>query len=268
MKIPSRSTIFVFSTLGFAATSQAAVLFNDDFESYAPDTTISANANQWVNASGLASYRTVRDSPTPFGASNQYLQLADVGSSATTGDGQFIRLQSKEITGASGAVTTLSFDFYEPSTGGNGNMIVGYSRLGGDLNSAGRRLSFNLNNGNVTGLTTTVSNTYSLDTSYTIFIIFNDTAAAVSYLGGTLDATSADVWLEEFGSGTYVKAGTISAFNDQTASYRVGFRTFAAPVQEMWVDNFVLQEGALAIPEPSAFLLAGIGAFAFMRRRR
>lgn len=99
-------------------------------------------------------------------------------------------------------------------------------------------------------------------------MIFNDTASSISYAGGTIAASDAHVWLEPLGSNNYTFAGTATATNDQTTSYRVGFRSFNAPLQEIWVDNYELHDAALAIPEPSIAVLGDLGLLALLRRRR
>jgi hypothetical protein len=223
------------------ATSAHGQLFSDDFESYTVDTKLDASG-PWLTVGSGASDVFVRNGGAlpPFGTSNQYLDFNDNTSSS-------VRIQTLDYAAASGAVTTYSLDFNEPDTTAAGTMIVGYSITGGDLNSAGSRLTMNLDDGNITGLSGGTS-TYSLDTSYRLYIVFNDTAASVSYNGGSnsVAAGTADVWIEP-SAGPAVFAGTRTAVNSQTTSYRVGLRGFSSNLQQVLVDNVALSEG-VALP--------------------
>jgi hypothetical protein len=256
-------TAVPIALLSSAHHLSAATLFTEDFSGYtanaAPDT-----SGPWGTLSGLSP--TVRNEATStvFGSPNQYGEFYDA--SGTQG----IRAQSDAFTGASNAVTTFQFDFFEPSTGGGSTMGIGYARTGDastDLNTAGSRARVNLGNGTISGLSSIGVNTYSLDTVYTFYMIFNDTAGSVAYGGGTLGAQSADVWLRQSGGSPYY-VGTADAANTQTSAYTVGFRTFNSALQDVDVDNVTLFEGAAAVPEPSVSLLAfGLAALLLPRRR-
>lgn len=247
----------------------AAVLFSDDFESYDADANL-PGASQW-NVDGRANYMVVRDedTATPFGAPNHYLQLNDTGS----GNGDFLRVLTPNLAGTHNAVTTLQFDFYEPSTGGNDSIIFGYAGIDGpryDLNAGGGRARATLDDGTIGMVSGGHTTEYDMDTAYTIYLIFNDTATDFSYGGGSVAAFTAHLWFEELGSGVFNFAGVIDAANNpDTDGYKVGFRTFNGPQQEIWVDNFSVYEGApAAIPEPTSALLGGLGFLMLLRRRR
>jgi len=259
MKYPFHPLLVAILATALSHAASGAVLFSDDFESYSANSTLTTSG-PWGTASTVTAPIIVRDeaTATPFGSPNQYLDFND-------NDGSSVRVQSPDLIAASGALTTLSFDFNEPSTGGAGSLIVGYANQGADLNTAGRRLVVNLDDGFVTGLSTPAANTYSQDASYTIYMIFNDTASPASYAGGTVAAGSADVWLQPSG-GAAVFAGTRTSYNTQTVSYRVGLRSFSSNQQQVLVDNFSLVEGA--VPEPASLILLGLGALTLVRRRR
>ena len=231
---------------GMACSAFAADLFFDDFESYSANSTV-----VWDTVGGSTTLRTVRDeaTDTPFGTPNQYGELADTTTS-------YVRIQSPNIAAASAAVTTLSFDFYEPSTGGSDSIGFGYAMADDQLNSGGSRLRLNLDNGTIGGVTGGTA-TYSLDTAYTIRVIFNDTASPVDYAEGTVAAGTADVWLEALGSGTLVFAGTAEVTNSQTASYRIGFRTFTSPTQTLLVDDVALASGVVLPGGPPIIAVSG-----------
>jgi len=239
-------------------------LFNDDFEIYTPDTSLNTSG-PW-GAFGSSTKIVVRDetTATPFGTPNQYMQWND-------DDNSSVRAQSDDIAGASNAVTTFSFDFVETSTGGSDSLLVGYAMEGQDLTSAGQRLSIHLDDGAVTGLSTTADNAYDLDTKYRLYIIFNDTDSAFDYGLGEVAAGEADIWIEDMlGELTFV--GTRAEFNAETASYRLGFRSFSSALQEVLIDNVSLDLGVTlptVIPTPAA-LPAGLALLgvACLRRRR
>lgn len=259
---PSKHTLLSIAfTLGAAASAQAAVLFADDFESDTANSSL--GTSNWGTVTAGSGFVTVRDetTATPFGDPNQYLRM-----SADTGSSQ-IQVLSPYFTAASGAVTTLSFDFYEPSAGGNNDaMHFGYAFA--DLNAGGSRLRLQFNNGVISGVSGGTSTSYNMDAAYTIHLVFNDTASAINYTGGTVAANTAHVWFETLGSGSFVFAGNAAALNSSGEdSYAIGFRTFNTNRQEVWVDNVSLVEGAAAIPEPSVGLL-GLGALLFAMRRR
>ncbi|BCX47751.1 hypothetical protein HAHE_16590 [Haloferula helveola] len=248
MKSHILTPVAVLSTCCFLSSSAHAALFSEDFESYTPDAGLDTSGpwNQVAPGAGTATL-FVRDdlTATPFGASNQYLEYDD--NDATSGGS--VRVQSPNFAEASGAVTTFVFDFYEPSAVSGGSLIVGYANEDADLNGAGQRLAVNLNDGAVTGLSTVAaagSDTYSLDTAYRLYVIFNDTGSSVSYTGGSVAAGVADLWLEEIG-GSLTYVGTKDASNSQTAAYRVGFRSFSSTIQQALFDNVFLYQG-VALP--------------------
>lgn len=255
------------ATLLPVGLAPAAVLFSDDFESYTVGNVPTTGAGQnWANATNTANSNVrVADQGTSaaFGNPNRFVNFNDTNNTASN------RFQSNTHAAASNAVTTFSFDFFEPSTGGNSNMGVGYAINNSDLLSASLRQRITMNNGTISGLATTGTNTYSLATAYRLFMIFNDTASPVSYQGGSIASGVADIWLRDAG-GAYVFVGTSNAENTATeeTSYSVAFRSFANDIQNVYLDNVLFETGAAAIPEPSAALLGGFGALALLRRRR
>jgi len=241
-------------------------LFFDDFENYSANTDIDTSG-RWGTANATAGFWTVEDesTATPFGAGpNQFGNLNDSSASAS------IRLQSPSLTEAVNAVTTFSFDFSEPTGGGDSNLIVGYSTNGDDLNGTGSRQTINLNNGTITGLASVASDTYDLDTAYTLYMIYNDSGSDVNYDGGTITNGDAHIWIEELDSGNFIFVGTSSEQNPGTVatSYRVGFRSFSTFVQAVQIDNVELTLGAAAVPEPASLALLGLGGLLLTRRRR
>ncbi len=242
------------ATITVDSNPPVTYLFEDDFEGYKVDDEIGTAV--WGSASGRPHYMMVRDenAATPFGSSNQFGELKDIG----TGLGDFLELQSPEYSEATAAVTTFAFDFFEPSDGGDDNIIIGYAMGDGELNSAGGRLRITLNNGSIGGGVDGGTTAYNEDMAYRMFIVFNDTALPVSYQGGEIAAESADVWFQPLSGGPPVYAGAVDTENTQASTYTVGFRTFNEPTQELWIDNVTLEEGTISIDAAIASELDGI----------
>lgn len=269
MKSPSHILSACVVFVAMMHSTSAAILLSDDFESYTAGNQLGTNATWATVANNTAnSTKFIRDegTATPFGSPNQYLELRDTGSNTTPAE--YLRIQTTTQTAASAELTTIQFDFFEP-TGGSNNLGFGLAMTNNDLNTGGSRIRLTLNNGTIGGTGFTASsNSYSLNTAYTMYVVFNDTASAVSYDGGTVAAFTADVWFQSLSGGGLVFAGSADAQNNQTASYSFVFRTFNADQQSMNVDNFSWYEGAAAIPEPSSALMGGLGLFFLLRRRR
>lgn len=239
----TKTTLSALLTTVTLATSAHGQLFSDNLESYSNNSALpTTSSSPWEAATATRILVRNDATATPFGSSNKYCDFND---DASTGSNI---LRSKSFPGASGTVTTFSFDFFEPSNTGNSSVAVGYSQEGQELLSATRRVAVNLNNGTIGGLSTTASNTYSLDTPNRFFFIFNDTSAPATYPGGTIAAESAHIWVQPFG-GTLTFAGTRLVDKAQTASYQVGFRTFSSSLQQILLDNLKLESGA-ALPAP------------------
>ena len=252
--------------IGIQSGAVTAALLFDDFEPY----TVNANvptSGMWGFIGGTGNTNKTRNqsTATPFGGPNQYAELID---DEGFGGGEGIRIMSDQVSAGVGAVTTFSFDFYEPTGGGASVIRAGYS-VDDDLNSGENRNFFTLDDGTLGGVSGGDDNSYNLDTAYTVYMIFNDTGSSLVYEGGTIAAGEAHVWLEELDSGNFVFAGTSSTSANNGASYRVGFRTFSTEAQSLLVDNVALDAGVgVTIPEPTSLALLGLGGLLLSRRRR
>ena len=235
------SNLIAFAGIALASPAAHGQLFSDDFESYTAGAALDTSG-PWSIAGSGGSAVIISDetTATPFGTPNQYLDLNDNSASS-------VRIQSADITAASGAVTTFAFDFNEPTSALAGSVNFGYANEGLDLLSASTRIASSLSDGTIGGLSGG-TNMYDLDTSYRLYMIFNDTAAGVSYNGGsnTVASETADFWLIPSG-GTAVFAGSKSIQQAQTPSYGIAFRSFGSVEQQILVDNVALFEG-VALP--------------------
>jgi hypothetical protein len=238
-----------------------------------PLTHLSLAGGNWSGARGDLQ-NAIRDETfaTPFGSPNQYLQYDD------NSTGNTVQITSQTYTAASNALTTLSFDFLEPDVADrNQQMKTGYAIDSGGLVSAATRQAVSFNNGVLGDLTgdSPTSTTYSMDTAYRFYMIFNDTASSVSYAGGSILGGDAHVWLKNLSTGVNTFAGISSSDNVgivEETSYNVGFRAGSSgDRQAINIDNFSLDTGAAAIPEPGTYALifgALARGFAASRRRQ
>lgn len=228
--------------------SDDIVLFSDDMERFtATGVAPSAGAYAEYRYNSMA---TVRDegTATPFGTDNQYIEVKD--DDINVG----VSFMSQEFPETRAALSTYSFDFYEPSTGGGSGILVGYSRLYHNLATAYARISLRLTDGTV-GQLSTGSGTYDLDTAYRLTMIFNDTDNTVDYEYGSIAPQVADIWLQKLDGTNPKLIGTRSAANSR-AHYSVGFITFKSDLQDIYVDNIDFSMGAiLTFPPPRGTVL-------------
>lgn len=259
--------LILFSTsvgLALAASSHAANIMNDDFESYTVDGDLPTGGN-WATAT--SSQLTIRDegTQTPFGSPNQYLEWDDQATST-------VGARTSGFTAASNVVSTISFDFFERDvTNREDRFKVGYGIDGGDITSAARRQAISFDNGVVGSVAGGTSTSYSENTAYRVFMIFNDSAASVAYSEGTILAGDAHVWLRDLGAGTNTFAGISSSELTGTAetSYNLAFRANGgSDMQFVEIDNVSFDTGVVLIPEPSVVMLGALGALGLLRRRR
>ena len=257
--IPSRLIFPVLTALAVsAAPLSAADLFIDNFESYSvgqlPNTDVGGGV--WdVSNSPDVNYQVLDEATaTPFGSPNRYLEM-------DSGPGTFIRLQSPVQSGAYDALTTFTFDFYEPSVPGSGgdNVVLGFGTT--DLNSSTNRARISLSNGIIGGFTNGTS-TYSENTAYRMYFVLNDTLEDVVNRETVIAAQNFAVWIEPLSGGPLQFVGSKSAANASSLDgYFVGFRNFSNNDQELLIDNVSLTKG----PDTPAPTEAGdIGRLVFI----
>lgn len=261
--------------LSLAAAAHAAAVFSDDFSSYTPGvlTTGAAPANKWasppagiIDDNSSLFTRVTTDSGNLFGAgtSNQYLRIADTSNANNT-----LNYNLAINDTAIGQVGTLAFDFYDPS--GDGAQGDGWLlRMGTAAGNSVTAFGLYLMNGELRVATTsnvtpngTAFGTYSLDTLHSLVIFYNSSASNVSYAGRTLAANTMDVWLDGTIAATALgrSGGTTGVQTIDSFGFTRKTTTNTATdfVGTLYLDNITAYSGAetAAIPEPSAFALAG-----------
>jgi len=135
----------------------------------------------------------VRDeaTSTAFGSDNNYLEIID----DRTDRGLEVRTSSL-FGDTYNALTVFSFDFHD-SAAGSGELFFGYTGVDNRLGSTRARAQFSLSNGTVGGVSGGDTTSYDLDTVYRAFLVLNDTTSTQTYLGKSVAAESAGVWLQE-----------------------------------------------------------------------
>lgn len=247
--------------------AQAAVVLQTGFET--TDTPAYA-LGQLPTTSTLPVYdqnnqgtRTILDDSTasPFGPDNQFLALG----------GANLRVRSNGVT----PLTTISFDFFEPSGVDN---VTRFGFGSSDLNGAGAFINWGLNNGAISAQANTAlvggsAPTLLEDRHYLAQILLNNSASAetVSLPGGgsfELAAGTASLMFYDTVANTLIDGGTYEHSASVTPS-TFFFRGFGAEGNLIYIDNFTRSNDLVVlIPEPSVALLGGLGLLGLLRRRR
>lgn len=243
-----------------ALPAAATVVFSDDFEAAGPAGTVLGAPNWILNGTdgggGVDPMNAVSATNGPFASGSLYANLTD----DRTDRGQ--RLISANI-GASinDAVSTMSFDFYQPSAAvQTGDIRFGYGD-GVGLFSGTRRFSARLQNGEV--ISDTEAFPIPFDTVHRVFLVVNDGPTdLLSGAGGqVVEAGTADVWVS-VGGAAPVFAFQVDETNAGGGTNHAGFRSFNSAEQVTWIDNVVVETGVAsaitAIPEPGAALLMSV----------
>lgn len=269
MKAVLSAAITTLSCVTFcmvASVSNATVIFSDDFDGNTipafavtpvAGSSIPEDNMPWgVNTSGLPA--TWESDSNPFSSGTFYAYIND----NDPGNGNGTRFLTTDDGGddpngfgaqITGQVTTFSFDFFEPTdadgddTGGGTGF--GYSNAD-DLNGAERVFRAFLNDGSLdpdNGVAG-ASVAYALDTVHTVWMVANDSAAAVNIGGQSVDPGEADVFISLAGAAP-IWAFAVGKQNDNPQS--AGFRSFTGDVEELLVDNVSVVSGAV-IPEPTS----------------
>lgn len=294
MKYPAHIINLLTCALGLSATaatsSQAAVLFSETFDSYTTGSSLTtANSAKWLasyNETNVATDIVQTDTKNYLGggAGNKVAQISQLTASASNAQIASTTTTSFGVTGQ------LSFDFSIPlytdvsgssaynSTSGLNGMIL---RLGTAANNGGSAFGLLIRSDGLVGLsdasfntTTALSNAnLSAATKYTLTIVYNNSSSLLSYSGGSVAATSMDVYLNGVLVGHNLSNGGSVAANTALTSFSFTNKS-TANVLSLYVDNILITDTitAGAIPEPGTIaMLAGLGSLSFalvVRRNR
>ncbi len=256
-----RHIILPLLTATLALPASGANILFDDFESYTVGSNIHDQTN-W-NADNRAGNVTTQN--TNFGTSNKYAEIKD-----TSGTGFSSMVHKTKIE--SGQTVTFSLDFIASNDQGINFGFATSTAENQVLGSTNRAFSTSLTNGSIGGTNATGgfgSGFFALNAAYELKMVLNDSGATVNYAGRTLVDNSYDVWIRDLtvSGSTYVGTGT---FDTVAGGYYSAARSFNGPTPTYYIDNWLVEEGAIVspIPEPRAALLGGLGLLALLRRRR
>lgn len=237
-----------------AALSWGQILFSDNFDGHAADTTPAAPWTGSIGAETGGDLIATADTANHFqrGTENQMLLFRN--DTDTTG----MALQANNVISAE--VLTFSLDVFEPNTALNDLTDLWFYNGGiAGANNVGR-VRFGRGQVNLDA-----NMTYGHDTLAHFDVILNNSVGAVSYGDGqSLSSGALDVWMDGnlVGDGLAMGGarGTVNGFQ---------FNTPTGGMQEINFDSFTVREGAFVIPEPgTAAVLAGLGALLFVAWRR
>lgn len=254
---------FLFAAIAIALPIQIsnAVTIIEDFEGEADGVAIgSSNSVFTPSNTEVATFES-----SNVGLNGSYMRAIDA---STTGA---LRVRTAASADPVGSVSTVSFDFIEPTGGGGDSLRFGFIEGTGSLGSSSTIYNdSNFDDGTigVDGGSTGGSNVYSLDTAYRLFMILNDSASTISVRGTDIDPNTAGIFLSQNGGVTTIYAGfTNTTGTDTVNGISTGFATTSTWQQEVLIDNYSFQSGVV-IPEPSSLLLVSCGSLLVFRRRR
>ncbi len=262
-KVVLSSSLALFCAL---CSSQATVLFSDNFNNYSNATLV--GQGPWLQTSTSAATPVqVSSGSVILGTSGQDV-YAPLSSAYTIGDGTTFNI-GLDLTVAS---AQAGGDYFLHTTPTVGNSSLFFDRLFVKSSGAGFVLGYAGTSGGTTTYGTTV---LSLNTDYRIVLVYNAVAGPTNDTA-SLYVNPTDTSMESDNS-AYLSAvpwGSNTAEGDVVAgiNLRQGSATAAAGVD---VDN--LEAGTsfgdvAAVPEPSSLAILGIGCVAgisfFIRRQR
>lgn len=268
-----RFALTAAAVLGLTATSQAAIVFTDTFDSGTGAWYRAGTANTLTNSSGQLSWSTGLGS----GLDQAHQVIGRSFTSTSLGVGETMRLTfdiTQSGTTSLGIVRVGLFDVTTPITGAgwstNGTLIgnfTGYSSFVRDNVATGnpaRYESATDTNSDATGPTVTFPATAEIGNNNTVY----DIAQSITYQG-VFDVTRTSLTQMDTlftlsdGVNNFSLSGTTSNIvgSFDTVVFRMGPDSGTATAL---YDNVQLQ----VIPEPSTALLGGLGLLVLLRRRR
>ncbi|MGJ8724798.1 MAG: hypothetical protein ACSHYB_09600 [Roseibacillus sp.] len=236
-----KKTLPILIALPLTQVSFADLIWSEDFEKFEVAQALvqpSATANPegtdapaeptqpvgpWSGA-GAGSYK-VRNTGTPFGADNKWLQMQGFGDAWT-----FVNNKQKGLP-----LATLSFDFYAESEG----CKDGWVRV--TLNGDKENLAYvDINqNGNLI-----LGQALAKDTALHFDIVVNMTDATVEYSDTSLDSKAVDVWVNGVRLIQSLATSEGSTLLEGFGIWVNNGGTVDAPVDSFNADNFALRDEA------------------------
>lgn len=244
-----------------AGTANATVVLSDDFESYTANAALPTT--DWdVRTTVPAATYTILNS-SEFGSPNQFVDFDD-----NTGSGFGNMIHKTSLAG--GGAYTFSLDFIH-TTSGSG-IQFGFS-AGADVGTAlgsDTIARVSLNDGDITGTNSSSgfgTGFFNLNDAYELKMVLNDSGSNIDYAGRSLADNAYDVWIRDLtdSGSTYVGTGTFTT----STQYYTAARSFNSPTPTTYIDNWLVETGAVVtpIPEPGTLMLLGLGAFVMLRRQ-
>jgi hypothetical protein len=265
---------FLPAVLGLAQVGHAAVLFTDNFNSYAGLDASGVAADQsgtydgtsyTTSAPGLISHSSALNQP--YG--NNSLKVEATDDSTPT----YVSLNHNFATDANLADLPLSISFYVQATGETSDRWTGFT-IGSTQNlfitDAANKfgtLFRNTHNGTAqfnagTNLSGQGTLSYSQSTGSVITLVFSDTLGTGSAFDG--NGSKVAFYVDNTPTDNINNATLAQTFTLGQMTSADGLLTFHGYNSRGVFDNLVVQ----TIPEPSAALLGGLGLLALLRRRR
>lgn len=207
--------------------------------------------------------RSIQSSGSPFGAGNAYLAVG----------GANLRVRASGIT----ALTTISFDFYEPSGTSN---VMSFGFGGADVNNnstTGAYHVWNLDNGVITaGQFTTLASgsspTVAEDQHYQVQILLNRSGTSQTVPLPTsgdvvIGNQQSALFLVNMTTGALIAGGVYGHSSTVTPS-NFFFRAFGAGGNLIYIDDFTRRNDLTLVPEPGVAMAGGISLLGLLARRR
>jgi hypothetical protein len=245
--------IVALLTVAVVAPAGAAVIFQDDFESYTVGQTLPSGSPYDTNG---GSNITVESSGVfGQGGTNNYLQFDD-----DPGDGSVRATINNGIAAGTGGLLSYEVDYFEQDVASRDDPFN--LRLADGGNPTDVAVDVNLSNGVIsvnnggTGLTigsysldSIVSLTVNVDETTETFEVFADGSQLSGVVGGT-------------------SVSTFGFRNSGIDIDRFQFGSFGSNVQFAAIDNLVVRDEFTVIPEPASAAALGLLGLVGLRRRR
>lgn len=261
------------------SVASAATVFNENFDSYTAGAQLpvglSSGGFKWASAAAVNRTTAFEDVTTDtnnyfaLGTSNQYLRLA-ILNGATTSDVKPAATINDVTVGTIGQV---SLNFYDPSnvdfTGRGFLLRVGTGNSNGTtaFGLYFRNGALYYGTGSSVNLSASSIATYTLDTLYSLSIVYNNTNGSYTYGSQTLNSGTMDIWL----NGVLAASGVASTGNVTlgTSLDNLNFTVNGSTLMldELLVDNITMSD-TIAVPEPRGLALAMTAGMAVMGWQR